>query len=97
MRERIGRQFVYFGGERSVADRQREKFLAAWRCRRREVAIAGLPDKDTIIEILLQLIERPRSALVNVRRRMARAGYTIRLSDVQAVFEHYELDKKRAL
>jgi hypothetical protein len=61
------------------------------------VSAAGLPDKDTVIEILLQLIERPRSRIENLRRRVVRAGRPVSVSEVNATFAYYELDKKRAL
>ncbi len=97
VRERLGPQFVYFSGDPVKAPRQREHYVAAWRHQEREESAAGLPHKDTIIEILLQLIERPRSRIENLRRRVARAGYEVSLPEAKAVFAHYELDKKRAL
>jgi len=97
VREPRGRQFVYFSGEPATAHQQREHDVAAWRDQERADSAAGLPDKDTIIEILLQLIERPRSRMEALRRRVVRAGYDVSLREVKAVFGHYELDKKRAL
>lgn len=97
VRERVGRQFVYFSGDPARGESQRERYVAAWKHREREESAAGLPDKDTIIEILLQLIERPRSSMEALRRRMVRAGYDVSLGEVKAAFTHYDLDKKRAL
>lgn len=95
-RERVGRQFVYFSAQPQTARRQRERHRATSSRGEREGALAGLPHKDTIIEVLLQLIERPRSTVRNAWRRMVRGGYKVSLTEVRAVFAHYELDKKRA-
>ena len=97
VRERVGREFVYFSGDSVRGARQREEYLSAWRHEEREASAGGLPDKDTVIEVLLQLIERPRSRIENLRRRVVRAGYPVSMSEVKATFAHYELDKKRAL
>lgn len=95
-RERLGRQFVYFSGDPEIRRGQRERYLAAWRRSREPIEPEELPSKDTIIEILLQLIERPKLSAENVRQRVQRAGYGVRLKEVRAVFATYEVDKKRA-
>ena len=97
VRERMGRGFSYFSGDPVRGSRQREDCVAAWRHQEREASAAGLPDKDTVIEVLLQLIERPRSRIENLRRRVVRAGHEVSVSEVNATFAHYDLDKKRAL
>jgi len=96
-RERLGRQFVYFSGEPEVRRGQRARYLATRGRRQEPVEPEELPSKDTIIEILLQLIERPKLNAENVRQRLRRAGYPVSLKEVRAVFGYYEVDKKRAL
>ena len=96
-RERLGRQFVYFSGEPEVRRGQRARYLATWGRPREKDQPEELPSKDTIIEILLQLIEHPKLSAENVRQRLRRAGDPASLKEVRAVFAYYEVDKKRAL
>lgn len=90
-REQLGTTFVYLSrrpGLRREQVRRREQFLQE---RRRPV-----PTSQQVIATLLELIKDPRAARKDVVLRCQRGGVSISREVVDAVFEQYELDKKRA-
>lgn len=91
-REKLGPTFVYISARRATGRkqvRQRLAFLEEHRKPR--------PSSRHIIAILLELIDNPQASRDDIVLRCQRAGSTISLAIVDAVFEAYELDKKRAL
>jgi len=91
-RERIGPTFVYLHAQRpsrSEQVKQRRATLAA--------RPAVRPTSQQTIAILLQLIQDPQASRQQILSRCQRGGVSLTPQVVEAVFQHYELDKKRAL
>jgi hypothetical protein len=55
------------------------------------------PTPPQTIATLLELIQDPKATREQIVRRCRSGGVSISTSVVHAVFERYELDKKRAL
>jgi hypothetical protein len=90
-RERLGPSFVYFTHKRSA---RREQIL-----RRREFfqqLQKPRPTSQQIITTLLELIKDPRAERPDIVARCRRAGVSISRTEVDVIFEMFELDKKRA-
>lgn len=90
-REQLGPTFVYLSGraaQRREQVRRREAFLEEHR--------RPVPTSQQVIATLLELIKDPRAARKDVVLRCQRAGVSISPDVVDAIFEQYELDKKRA-
>lgn len=90
-REEIGGRFVYFP-QQQTARRQKLKQ------RKAEVeqaeATRSLPPLEHIIALLVEIIRRPENTLRQWARQLARQGLRIPISDIQAVLDHYPIDKK---
>ena len=91
-RERIGPTFVYLHAKRTRQTEQR---------RRRKAAMPRRPavhfTHRQTIATLLELIQDPHVTREEIVHRCSRGGVSISLLVVDAIFERYELDKKRAL
>jgi hypothetical protein len=91
-RQRIGPTFVYCSGKRAVERlqilRRTESFKVSQRPR------ASSRQK---IATLLELVSDPKASRQEIVLRCRRAGLVISREVVDAIFEEYELDKKRAL
>ncbi len=91
-RERIGPTFVYLHAKRTRQTEQR---------RRRKAAMPPQPvvhpTHRQTIATLLELIQDPQATREQIVHRSRRGGVSISPQIVDAVFERYELDKKRAL
>jgi hypothetical protein len=90
-RERIGPTFVYLHPKRTQQREQRSRRKAAMP--QRSVV---RPTPPQIIATLLELIQNPTATRQQIVRRCRRGGVAISLPVVDAIFERYELDKKRA-
>lgn len=91
-RERLGPTFVYLSSQRSTRREQilqRESFLKDLQ--------KPLPTNRQVIATLLELIQDRHVQRQDVVARCRRAGVTISRDLVDAIFETYDLDKKRAL
>lgn len=90
-RERLGPTFVYFNrkpaARRKQVDRQR-LFLQEHQ--------KPSPTSRQIITALLELIRDPKAGREDVVLRCHRMGVPISRAVVDAIFERYDLDKKRA-
>ena len=88
-RERLGGVYVYFcpgpPGDRQLQARKAR--LAA----SRSADLAATLPPDLIIEVLLVLVRHPRSPPTEVARRLQGHSPPIRLSQVQAVFDRFDL------
>jgi len=91
-RERVGSTFVYLSSQRSA---RREQML------QRESYLKDLqrpvPTNRQVITTLLELIENRAVQRQAIVARCRRAGVMISRDIVDAIFETYDLDKKRAL
>jgi hypothetical protein len=91
-RERLGATFVYLSEKdrlRRQQARRRIKFL--------EEGHKPVPTSQQVVSTLLVLIEDPRATRDHVVCRCQGSGVAISPSVVDAIFETYDLDKKRAL
>ena len=88
-RERLGSVYVYFcpgpPGDRQLQARKAR--LAA----SRSADLAATLPPDLIIEVLLVLVRHPRTPPTEVARRLQGHSPPIRLSQVQAVFDRFDL------
>jgi hypothetical protein len=91
-RARLGTTFVYLNSQGAV---QREQIL------RRESHLGDVqkpvPTSRQVIAALIELIQDRHVQREEVVARCRRAGVTISRNLVDAIFETYDLDKKRAL
>lgn len=91
-RMRLGPTFVYLDAKRAVARRQirdRSAYLEDHRKPR--------PTSRQVIAVLLELIRDPHVRREHIVGRCEQSGVTMSEPVVTAVFETYELEKKRAL
>ena len=91
-RARLGATFVYLSSQRAVEKEQilqRESFL--------KVLQKPVPTSRQVIATLLELIQDRQVQRPDIVARCRRAGVTISRDLVDAIFETYDLDKKRAL
>ena len=89
-RERLGSSFVYLSSKRSiqrVQTRQRREFMKTLERPR--------TTSRQKIATLLELIKDPKATRRELVVRCRRAGVDINREVVDAIFEQYELDKKR--
>jgi hypothetical protein len=90
-RERLGPKFVYLSHKTSVRRKQ---------VRRRELLLeegqTPRPSARQIIATLLELIKDPGASRQRIVLRCQRGGVPISRELVDAIFETYDLDKKRA-
>lgn len=90
-RQRMGPTFVYLSAKRSVRTKQ---------VKRRTAALAQRPTvrptSQQIIATLLELIQDPKATRQQIVNRCQRGGVSISPQVVDAIFERYELHKKRA-
>jgi len=90
-RQRVGPTFVYLHAQRSSRSeqvRQRRATLDARPTVR--------PTSQQTIASLLQLIQDPQATRPQIVSRCQRGGVSLEPQLVDAIFERYELDKKRA-
>ena len=91
-RAEIERIYLYVNAQASEAEAQiaeRQRLIAA-------PPLAGpLPDAAVIIEVLLTLIHAPRPDVVSIAALLASQGKAITREQVDAVWAHYELGKKK--
>jgi len=91
-RQRLGPTFVYLSSERSARRKQifqRGSFLKDLQ--------KPVPTSRQVIATLLELIKDREVQRQEIVARCRRAGTTISRDLVDAIFETYDLDKKRAL
>jgi hypothetical protein len=90
-RERLGGAFVYLSRKAAIRRKQvrRRRSLLVEREKLR-------PTSRQIIATLLELIQEPRAQRREIAIRCERAGVSISHELVDAIFEKYDLDKKRA-
>lgn len=91
-RQRLGPAFIYSSGKRSVEKQQTR--------RRKEFLKKGQRPRASSrqkIATLLELIKDPKARRKDIALRCRRTGVMITRELVEAIFEEYELDKKRAL
>jgi hypothetical protein len=90
-RERLGSSFVYLSSKRSMQKRQ---------TRQRRQFMKTLEKPRTTnrqkIATLLELIKDPKATRREIVVRLRRAGVDITREMVDAIFEQFDLDKKRA-
>ena len=90
-RERLGRAFVYLlpgpAGARQLRARQARRAAA------RETGAGADLAPETVIEVLLALLHHPGSPPTAVARHLQGHSPPIRLGQVQAVFDRFQLDR----
>lgn len=90
-RERLGASFVYLSPKASLRReqiRQRKSVLASPKILR--------PSHQQIIAVLLELIKDPAAQREQLVRRCHRSGVSLEREQLDAIFQKYDLDKKRA-
>lgn len=90
-RRKLGPSFVYLNVKRIVARKQireRSVFLVENR--------KAKPTSRQVIAVLLELIRDPKACREDIVSRCEHAGVEMSAAIVEAVFEAYDLDKKRA-
>ena len=90
-RQRLGPTFVYSSGKRSVEKQQILRRRESLKKRQRPRATCRQR-----IATLLELLKDPKVRREDIVLRCRRAGVMITQELVDAIFEEYELDKKRA-
>ena len=90
-RQRLGPTFVYSSRKRSVEKQQTRRRKDSLKKRQRPRATCRQR-----ISTLLELIKDPKVRREDIVPRCRRAGVMINQELVEAIFEEYELDKKRA-
>ena len=91
-RERLGPTFVYVSPKAPIRReqiRQRKPLLAN--------AKKPRPSHQQIIAVLLELIKDPAAQREQLVRRCHTSGVSLQREQLDAIFEKYDLDKKRAL
>jgi hypothetical protein len=90
-RQRLGSTFVYLSRKTSIRAKQarRRKSLLAQPRKPR-------PTSRQIIATLLQLVQDPAASGQQIALRCQRSGVSISRELVEAIFQTYDLDKKRA-
>ena len=91
-REKIEGIYVYFHHE---FKRRNEQF--SMRMMQKEIAIKQikLPESQLIIAVLVELIKHPKLKPRQLIHRLSRKGCQITLQEVENIFQHYELPKKK--
>jgi len=90
-RQQLGSTFVYFSRQRARRRnqiRQRQAFLQ----RRPQTA----PSSRQVIATLLELIQNPEIPRQEIVERCRRVGVSLSRALVDAIFQTYDLEKKRA-
>ena len=91
-RERLGPRFVYFSPKAFLRRQQVQ--------RRKSLLLEPKPPRPSspqIIAVLLELIQDPAAPRPQLVLRCQRRGVAMSRALVEAIFEQYDLDKKRAL
>lgn len=93
-RDKIDARFVYFFPQPSAQTRQRKQ-----RKKQTQEALAAraLPPLEQIVALLVEIIRRPKNTPKQWARRLAQQGVRLKLVDLQAVLEHYQIDPKKGL
>ncbi|MEK7992801.1 MAG: hypothetical protein AAB403_03250 [Planctomycetota bacterium] len=93
-REKISGRLVYFPVPEAARRKQQQE-------RRKDPAPGSvarpLPPREQIIALLVEIIQRPRNTPRQWVRRLARRGVRIGTKEIQAVLDHYRLDRKKGL
>jgi hypothetical protein len=91
-REKMSGHFVYFPLQETSRRQQRK--------RRTEEAVEpspALPPLEHIIALLVEIIQRPQNSPRQWARRLARHNIRLTTKEIQAVFDHYQIDRKKGL
>lgn len=91
-REHLGPAFVYLSRRGQLRRQQKRRRMELLDERRKAVATP-----QQVITVLLELIKDPQATRAQLGPRCQRSGVAASLAVVDAVFERYDLDKKRAL
>jgi len=93
-REKISGQLVYFPVPEAARRKQQQQ-------RRTEMARGSiarpLPPREQILALLVEIIQRPRNTPRQWVRQLTRRGVKIGTKDIQAVLDHYRIDRKKGL
>lgn len=93
-REKISGRFVYFAFQDASRRKQQKQ-------RRKETVQAAaaerLPPLEHVIALLVEIIQRPRNTPRQCGQRLARRGIRMGARDIQAVLDHYGIDRKKGL
>lgn len=92
VRERLGPAFVYLSPKSRVRREQIRRRMAFLKEREKP-----RPTSRQIIVVLVELIKDPKASMQDLVARARRAGVSVTHDLVDAIFESYDLDKKRAL
>lgn len=91
-REKISGHFVYFPLRETSRQQQRKR-----RTERTAEPFRALPPLEHIIALLVEIIQRPQNSPRQWARRLARHNIGLSTKDIQAVFDHYHIDRKKGL
>ena len=91
-RERLGPTFVYLSAKTRLRREQVHRRSSLIEEQRR-----AQPTSQQVIAVLLELIKDPKASRDEIAARCHRAGARITRTVVDAIFNAYDLDKKRAL
>ena len=87
-REKMSGRFVYFPLESASHKRER---------RRQMETPAVLPPLEQVIALLVEIIQRPQNSPRQWANRLARQQIRLSTKDIRAIFDHYEIDRKKGL
>jgi hypothetical protein len=93
-RARIAGTTVYFLAEPSPHQQQLQQREAETAAKR---PAQPLPDPQQVIALLVEMIRHPRQTPRQWARRLARQGFRLKTSEIQAVLDHYQLSLKKGL
>jgi hypothetical protein len=88
----IERLYVYVSAESKMAEAQ---IAARQRLNAEPIRPIALPDAAVVIEVLLAVIHSPKPEIKEVTALMRAQGKAITLEQIEAVWAHYELGKKK--
>jgi len=93
-RHKIDACFVYFAVSDSVREKQQQQRIQDAKETR---SVLHLPPPEHIVALLVEIITRPENTRQQWIRHLARRGVRLAIKDIQAVFEHYQIDLKKGV
>ena len=93
VREKMEGRFVYFARPQTPGMKQKQRRQKDLR----QTHAAQLPPLEQIIALLVEIIRRPQNTPRQWARQLSRHGVRIKMDEIQAVLEHYQIDPKNGL
>ena len=89
IKERHGRDIVYFSSDQQVYKRQRRNRFPV------EPSAGALPPDAQAIIILVELIHHPEMSIDELAAQLRNKGHTVEAAGIAALFQRYRIDKKK--